>query len=450
MRKGYVNSIVPILLFEKQARIIYCRREKEMDFSPRDAFTVTLERLSAEETDLEAKAAEVNADLSGLKDLDLLLRLADAKLSICLHLMEKIASGPSPSAGSEELGMKVREKAFSAIGILEGLMSENVSEDQRDAVSRDPGFDSVKRKLEEFILRGGGGFLEREAGEKASRALSRALVASLRRYSGEDDLYPPLSLEGLPSFLQRLFLALFPESVREDPARPPYGIREGEEIIYSSEKMKLPLSQAVFYMENELLPELRRKAAENPGDRSLQNEIAKVLGKMEEYKKLRFFPRSTPMFPERGYYSEGFTSYTADGEMLVPIPIPVSMKSGTNLDRKMELVRMDLVRRLAGKGVCRELDREYERLRSIESGIRGSSRLASLKVDAKWGFGVLRRQFPALGRLADKEGFKEFLRLATGGSARSRVRRVSAVLENENGRKGGLPLFIETSRTSPS
>ncbi len=421
-----------------------------MDFSPRDAFTITLERLSAKETDLEAKAAEINADLSGLKDLDLLLRLADAKLSICLHLMEKFSLRQSDARGLEELGVKVKEKAFSAIGILEGLMSENVSEDQRDAVSRDPGFDAVKRKLEEFILRGGGGFLEREGAEKTPRALSRALVASLRRYTGEDDLYPPLALEGLPPFLRRLIIALFPESVRENPARPPYGIREGEETVYSSEKMKLPLPQAVFYMENELLPELRKKAAENPGDRSLQNETAKVLGKIEEYKRLRFFPRSTPMFPERGYYSEGFTSYTADGEMLVPIPIPVSMRSGTNLDRKMELVRMDLVRRLAGKGVCRELDLEYGRLRSIESGIRGSSRLASLKMDAKWGFSVLRRQFPALGRLADKEGFKEFLRLATGGSARSRVRRVSALLEKEGGRKVGLPLFIETSRTFPS
>jgi hypothetical protein len=152
-----------------------------VDFSPRDAFTITLERLSAEEAELETKAAEINADLSGLKDLDFLLRLAEVKLSICLHLMEKSSLiRQSGAQDPEALHGKVREKAFSAIGILEGLMSENVSEDQRDAVNRDPGFDAVKRKLEEFILRGGGGFLEREGGEKTSRALSRALVSSLR------------------------------------------------------------------------------------------------------------------------------------------------------------------------------------------------------------------------------------------------------------------------------
>ena len=104
---------------------------------------------------------------------------------------------------------------------------------------------------------------------------------------------------------------------------------------------------------------------------------------MEEYRKLRFFPRSTPVLLEKGYYTEGMTGYTVDGEMLVTVPIPVSFRSGTNLDRIMELVRMDVVRRIAGRGVSPEIDREYRRLRSLESGTRGSSRTASMKLEPR-------------------------------------------------------------------
>jgi hypothetical protein len=134
---------------------------------------------------------------------------------------------------------------------------------------------------------------------------------------------------------------------------------------------------------------------------------------------------------EKGYYTEGMTGYTADGEMLVPIPLPVSFKSGTNLDRKMELVRMDVVRRIAGKGVSRAIDREYRRLRSLESGIRGSSRTASLKLDASWGYRVLRQDFPFLGRLADKGKFGELAILVRStGSGRSE-QRIEALIEQD-------------------
>ena len=216
--------------------------------------------------------------------------------------------------------------------------------------------------------------------------------------------------------------------VRENPEQPPYGIEEGQEVTYSSRNMKLPLSQAIFYMENELLPELEKKLAESAGSRTLQEEIRRIRERVEDYRKLRFFPRSTPVLLEKGYYTEGMTGYTADGEMLVPIPLPVTYRSGTNLDRVMEQVRMDVVRRIAGRGVSGELDREYRHLRSLESGIRGSSRAASMKLDTAWGYRVLRQEFPFLARLADKRRFEELVgEIQTGkGSAERRVETLMA------------------------
>ena len=137
------------------------------------------------------------------------------------------------------------------------------------------------------------------------------------------------------------------------------------------------------------------------------------------------------MLLEKGYYTEGMTGYTTDGEMLVPIPLAVSMRSGTNLDRKMELVRMDVVRRIAGRKVSAAIDAEYERLRSRESGTRGSSRTPSMKLDAAWGYRALRQEFPFLARLADKARCKELVNIVMTGSAAGAERRIEALMEKD-------------------
>jgi hypothetical protein len=280
---------------------------------------------------------------------------------------------------------------------------------------------------------GGGGFLEaRQADTRARRILSRTIVASIRKFTGIDDRYVPLDLEDYPPFVRKALLFLFPVMVRENPQPPPYGIEEGQEITSSSRNMKLPLSQAIFYMENELLPGLERQLAESPGSTALQDEIRAVRERVEDYRKLRFFPRSTPVLLEKGYYTEGMTGYTADGEMLVPIPLPVTFRSGTNLDRVMEQVRMDVIRRIAGRGVSPELDREYRHLRSLESGRRGSSRTPSMKLDTAWGYRVVRQEFPFLARLADKRKFEELVSVVQAGRG-SAERRVEALIAREGG-----------------
>jgi hypothetical protein len=400
-----------------------------MDTIPESVLALETRRLAEEESRLEEEARALETRLSGLRDIGLVLRLAGVKLSLCLRLMGP-ANDPSRADERAALEARITEASLGALRLVDGLLAENVSEDQRGVVQADPLYARFKSLLEEFLLAGGGGYLgARETDARARRILSRALVASIRRYAEDADRYPALELEDYPAFVRKLLLLLFPVWARERPAQPPYGIDDGEELTYTSPRMKLPLSQAVFYIENELLPDLGRRLEEDPGNGPLQEEIGRVRERLEGYRKLRFFPRSTPVLLEKGYYTEGMTGYTADGEMLVPVPLPVSYRSGTNTDRMMELVRMDVVRRVAGRGVSPELDEEYRRLRSLESGIRGSSRTASMKLDAGWGYRVLRQACPFLARLADRGRFRELVDLV--GSTRSAERRVESMIESE-------------------
>ena len=207
-------------------------------------------------------------------------------------------------------------------------------------------------------------------------------------------------------------------------------------MSFSSRAMKLPLSQAVFYIENELLPGLRGSLAADPGNAGLQGEIRRLEARAEEYRRLRFFPRSEPVLLEKGFHTDGMTGYSADGELLVPIPVGVTWKSGTNLDRKMELVRADLVKRIAGRGVSAEVDAEYARLKSLESGPRGSSRLASMKIDAAAGFRALRQGFPFLSRLEDKQQFRELAGIVGASSSASARKKIASLVHADAGRAG--------------
>jgi hypothetical protein len=398
------------------------------------------QELLAEEGRLEGLVEALDSRLSGLKDIDLTLTLAGVKLRLCLALMKR-AARPGAGAGFEELAAAIGRRASMAIRLVDGLTSQNISRDQEGVVQESASFIEVKRLFEEFLVQGGDAFLEPlEISERSRRILSRTLVTSIRKYMGEDDRYPPLDIEGYPRFLQRILLSLFPVMIRLRPQKPPYGIEEGEEVTYTSPSMRLPLSQAVHYMENELLPDLERRLAEQPGHPGLQEEVRRVAEQLARYRSLRVSPRAAPVLPlEKGYHTEGMTGFTQDGEILVSIPVPVSFRSGTNLDRKMELVRMDVVRRIAGRGVSAEIDREYRRLRSLESGTRGSSRTPSFKLDPGWGYWVLRQSFPFLSRLSDKTRFQELVSMAGSGSLGAAQRRVAGLISQDQGTPVDLP-----------
>jgi hypothetical protein len=405
-----------------------------VDASLQHVLSLEAQELFAEEARLELIVRRTEEELSGLRDIDAILRLSAVKLSLCLNLMKR--------RDVEQREQTIAEKALAALRLVESLLAENVSEDQRGLIQQDPRYAEVRALLEEFLLAGGSGFLEApQTDARRRRVLSRSIVAAIRRHAAPDDRSPPLLLDDYPPVIRTVLKALFPVMVRENPEMPPYGIEEGEEVIHSSPNMKLPLSQAIFYMENELIPELQKKLEASPGSGTFQRELQQVRERVEDYKKLRFFPRSTPVLLEKGYYTDGMTSYTTDGEMLVPIPLAVSMRSGTNLDRKMELVRMDVVRRIAGRKVSDTLDREYRRLRSLESGRRGSSRTPSMKLDTAWGYRALRQEFPFLARLADKGTFQELVNIVQSGSAAASQRRIEALMEKD---QQGLPPVSHT------
>jgi hypothetical protein len=402
-----------------------------------------IQELLAEETRLEELVRDMDSRLSGLKDINLTLMLARVKLRVCLTLMKKVR--PSGSRGFEELGISIGRRASNALRLVESLTSQNISEDQKGIVQASPLFTDVRGLMEEFLVSGGDGFLEPlQIDEHKKNILSRTVVTSIRKYMGEDDRYPPLDIERYPPFLRKLLLALFPVFIRLRPQKPPYGIEEGEEVTYRSSAMRLPLSQAIHYLENELLPDLERRLAAEPGDPDLQEEAQKVRARLQEYRSLRVLPRAAPVLPlARGLYTEGMTAFSQDGEILVSIPMAVSYKSGTNLDRKMELVRMDVVRRIAGRGVSAEIDREYKRLKSLDSGMRGSSRTPSFKLDPAWGSWVLRQDFPFLSRLSDKKGFQQLVQVVRSGSLGAAQRFVAALISHDqapNGRAGSAAL----------
>jgi len=375
-----------------------------------------LEQWLARESSLAARCLEEEYAFAGLKDLDALLELIEVRFAIALRaLQDRIPR--------REL---ITEMAGGAVRRLEELLGENLSEDQRQAVTEAPGYARVRELFQQFIVQGGGGYLaDRAQDARQTRRLARAVVESIRKYTGSLDCFEPIfRTEELPPPLRRLVNFLLPILAPEGQKPPPYGIEEGEEILYSSEKMRLPLSQAIHYLENQLLPALERELAAEPGDRALQQRLQAERERFEAYRRLRFAPRSTPINIEQGFYTEWWSEFTAEGELLVSVPLAVQYRSGTNLDRLQNLVLAELVRRLAGRGVSPALDREYRYRKSLESGRHGSSRLPGFRLNTRRGFLELKGMFPVLQRLENR---REFAALVEEVRGRGRLAAQKAV-----------------------
>ncbi len=200
----------------------------------------------------------------------------------------------------------------------------------------------------------------------------------------------------------------------------------------------MPLSQAVLYLEEELLPELERGLAADPGNAQLQAQARETRSRLAAYRNLRFAPRSTPIVIEKGFYTEWWSQFSADGELLVSIALPVRFRSGTNLDRLRDLVRAEVVRRLAGRRVCPALDQEYRYRRSLESGRTGSTRLPGFKLDTSRGFAELKNLYPGLRRIENKQELAALAQIAYG---RGRLAAVNALLGMMQKDKPSPPLL---------
>ncbi|RKX82550.1 MAG: hypothetical protein DRP57_09655 [Spirochaetes bacterium] len=354
----------------------------------------------------EVKATE--RTYSGLKDITQSLKLANACFSLCLHYLDglKIHPNKPETITEKDIYNGAKQSANKGLNTLESLLKSEISGRDRAGITADPEYIDAKEKLKNILLKGGGSFFEgKTLTGKRLKIISRALASSIQKFSIRDDNSPPPKIEKYPKFLRDLVNVLFPVLLRPNQKPPPYGIEEGEEKLYKSEKIKMPLSQAVLYYEEDFLPRLKKKLAENPGNTFLQQQIYSVKKKAEEYKRLKFIPRSTPIVMEKNFYTDWISSYTQNGELLVNVPVPAEISSKTNTDRVMELVRMDFVKNIAGKGIFRELDMEYSYLKSLKSGIRGSSRTASLKIDTEKGYIIVKREIPYLACLENKNDF---------------------------------------------
>jgi len=277
------------------------------------------------------------------------------------------------------------------------------------------------------------------------KAVRNAVVHAIGKYVEPDDRYQPVIAPELPTAplrraILRLVGFLFPTLSGEGGGDTSCGIEEDEEGIVVSDRMRMPLSQAILYMESELLPDLARQLRENPGDPAIQLRIQGLRRQFEQFRRMRFIPRSTPVVLEKGFYTEWIGGYTPEGELLVNVMLPVTYRTGTNVSRVQDLAIGELVRRLAGRGVCRKLDEEYEYLRSMRSGTRGSTRFPSLHLNVGRGFSALKRDFPHLRALENREQFQKLLELAAAGGRRALERGVRGL---EYGRPAG-PLLTSS------
>ncbi len=261
------------------------------------------------EVTLQNRVIEENLKLSGLKDLDSVLELAAVKFEIANHLLARFdpaKSEPEGPEGASSAAQIIRARSTDAVNLLEELRTMNISEDQKGLITEAEAYAKVRDGFERFILNGGGVFFEAKIDDANKiKILSRAVADSVRKYMAPDDRYRPVfKTEDLPRFFRQLVNFFLPILAPEGQQDPPYGIEEGEEVQLSSERMKMPLSQAVYYLETELMPQLQKDLEANPGSRDLQRQISLIQDKLREYKNITFRSRATPINLEKGFYTD--------------------------------------------------------------------------------------------------------------------------------------------------
>lgn len=404
-----------------------------------------LRRYREEERLLAGKVEALARDFGGLKDLEDLLALAAVRFRAVLTILE-VMPGLSPQDRElyhAEAGSLVRKGKR----LLEELAGETLASGEREKILRHPRYAEAMELFRRILLAGGEGFFEGSGADGVvRREVTRAVAAALRKYAPADD--NPVLLfqsENLPSFLRKMVAVLFPVMGREPLAPPPYGIPEGQEEERKSDYTVMPLSQGILFLQEELLPRTMEELKKSPGDRDLQEKKLWILDHLAHWKKLRFFPRATPVLLNQDFYTHGLSQYTPEGEPLVRFALPVTFKSGTNLDRYGEMVRAEVVRRLAGRGIIPGLDRDYRYRKSLRSGRGGSSRTPSFKVDTAGGFRILKEQLPGLAALEEKSRLGVLREEALRLSRRDLARQAAGLLDPPLDR----PPFLDTPRGNP-
>jgi len=405
-----------------------------------DAFTIAIDKLKAQEKLLEEQLAYYDHNFSGLKDIGLIFELIITKLDLALIILDQQRSF---KIDRQDMAYQAaQEKAAEGINLFESLTKENISLDQQELIKEAPEIAAIKEKINQLIAQGGGVFFEKQiAGDKKRKKIARVINTAILKFVSADDRYEPLfKTERLPGFLKKLVHQFLPVFGKEYQKDPPYGIEEGEEEeVCFADKIKMPISQAVYYLENELIPGLEEKLAQNPGDKGLQQKIRLNREKLAEYKSIHITPRVRPLVVERGFFTDTYTGYTLEGEPLVSMPVSVKFRSGTNLDRIQYYVKSEIVRQLAGQGIVEELDREYKRLKKLESGTQGNSRTPGFKIDTEKWFAPLKQQIPILNLIENKKDFLMIINTVTSSGKQQALRYIEDLLNLETNTLKTLP-----------
>ena len=176
-----------------------------MNIPLEEKWAIAVRELEARETVLERERQIRAETYSGLKDLDLELELVKVKLKTALQLVQVIPV-MRESARFQDLVARAQRKAREATGVLEDLLAENVSEEQRTLIKDSPEYMEAAELLKRLILQGGGIFFETQVDDsRKTRAIVTALTRALLKYVAPDDRYTQLfKTEELPPFLRRL------------------------------------------------------------------------------------------------------------------------------------------------------------------------------------------------------------------------------------------------------
>ena len=281
--------------------------------------------------------------------------------------------------------------------MTEKLQSANVSLDQRGLITDSDEMKEIRRQFDMLLSSGGEVLFNAPRSQtKKQKKLIQAVQKALLKHTGP--------IHGTSE------TALAQEQAKIE-------IPEGEEEVNVSDRMILPLSQAILFLEEELLPEIEKKLADLPGDPDLQRQRDSVIDQTNRLQTVKFFPRSRPLLPDasKDLITESLTSFTGHGEPLVSVKLPVVGDSGNTYDHLLEHIKAEIINECAGRGVSSELDAEVKKIRSTSSGKRGGFTEAIDKIDISKSFRSLRFVYPFLRRLENRDELKLLADLAFSG-----------------------------------
>ncbi len=397
---------------------------------PSEPWKVRLNDLELRETALSQRFERVRREYSGLFDIELALELIKCRIDIALLALGVMSDRSLGFSATDILHRKASVAARTGVSLFNELVGACAESDETlDSFSLYP---EVRSAIDALILAGGAGFFREHVEEGAAHEFLLGVVAdAIRKYAAPDDRYRPLfgsrRRRGVfASFLYR-FLPMSARETEFDPC----GVDESE--VEHVGTIALPLPQAILFYEREVLPEVEPSGGERA------ERVRRIIS---ELRSISVRPRARPLLHPGDYYTAGLVRFSSEGEPLVPVSIPAAYRTGTNLDRVMELVRDEVTRNIAGTGLLPALDAELDRLRSLESGRAGSALFPRSRLDTRRWFPRLKERFPQVAVLENRKVFPHLLDRAKSRRGLLRaVRRELSAGSHSNGRAGHSQLL---------